>query len=58
MGELVCDRLEMLEHVDAVAEYVAKYTTLTAKQAYIALVGCVNDLLDENKPKGSDDDER
>ena len=51
MSECVQDRLEMLEHASAIADYIACKTILTAKQAYEILVGCVNSMEECWQPK-------
>ena len=50
MSECVQDRLEMLEHASAIADYIACKTTLTAKQAYAILMGCVNSMEEYCQP--------
>lgn len=49
-GDVMMDRLDMLKHADGIAAYVASYSMLTAQQAYEALMGCVNALVDDNQP--------
>lgn len=51
MSECVQDRLEMLEHASAIADYIACKTTLTAKQAYEILMGCINSMEEYCQPK-------
>jgi len=41
----------MLGHASAISVYIAMETTLTAKQAYEILMGCVNSMLEYCKPK-------
>ena len=51
MSECVQDRLDMLEHASAVADYIARKTTLTSKQAYEILMGCINSMEEYCQPK-------
>lgn len=56
MSECAQDRLDMLEHADEVAGYIAKRTTLTAKQAYNILMDYVN-WMEKNYDPEKDEDE-
>ena len=51
MSECTQERADMLGHASAIAVYIAMETTLTAKQAYEILMGCVNSMLEYCKPK-------
>lgn len=51
MSECTQDRADMLGHASAVAAYIARKTTLTEKQAYEILMGCVNSMEEYCKPK-------
>lgn len=54
MSECVQDRLDMLEHAGAIANYIACKTTLTSKQAYEILMGCINSMEEYCQPKEVD----
>ena len=51
MSECYQDRSDMLEHASAVAEYIARKTVLTEKQAYEILMGCINSIEEYCQPK-------
>lgn len=58
MSDVMMKRLELLEHVDAIATYIAENTMLTAAQAYNAVMDCVNKLVDDNQPMPDENGEK
>ena len=54
MSDIEWKRGEMLEHADAIACYLATRTTLTASQAYGAIMTFINSFEDANRPSMSE----
>lgn len=54
MSDIEWGRAEMLEHANAIACYLATRTTLTASQAYGALMSFINSFEDANRPSLDD----